>query len=109
MPEFQVVSDFTDPREEVATVVGMAEASGRPLSISLSQVPTKPEGWRSLLAAIAAANERGLTVSAQVGLRSRTTATSRSATRTASSTMRPARSPEPPGRCWWHLASGSCD
>jgi len=65
----QVVSDFTDPREEVATVVGMAEASGRPLSISLSQVPTKPEGWRSLLAAIAAANERGLTVSAQVAAR----------------------------------------
>jgi N-acyl-D-aspartate/D-glutamate deacylase len=65
----QVVSDFTDPREEVATVLGMAEASGRPLSISLSQVPTKPDGWRSLLAAITDANERGLTVSAQVAAR----------------------------------------
>src|SRR5437660_2757457 len=65
----QVVSDFTDPREEVATVLGMAEASGRPLSISLSQVPTKPDGWRSLLATISAANDRGLAVSAQVAAR----------------------------------------
>jgi N-acyl-D-aspartate/D-glutamate deacylase len=65
----QVVSDFTDPHEEVATVLGMAEASGRPLSISLSQVPTKPDGWRSLLAAITDANDRGLTVSAQVAAR----------------------------------------
>src|SRR4051812_19927654 len=65
----QVVSDFTDPREELGAVLGMAEASGRPLSISLSQVPTRPEGWRSLLDAITAANGRGLTVSAQVAAR----------------------------------------
>src|SRR5437588_1128346 len=65
----QVVSDFTDPREELATVLGMAEASGRPLSISLSQVPTRPDGWRSLLDAITAANDRGLKVSAQVAAR----------------------------------------
>src|SRR3954468_20040461 len=65
----QVVSDVTDPREEVATVLGMAEASGRPLSISLSQVPTRKDGWRSLLDAITAANDRGLIVSAQVAAR----------------------------------------
>ncbi|MBV9412169.1 MAG: amidohydrolase family protein [Acidimicrobiia bacterium] len=65
----QVVSDFTDPKEEVAAVLGMAEASGRPLSISLSQVSTKPEGWRSLLDAITAANGRGLSVRAQVAAR----------------------------------------
>ena len=65
----QVVSDFSDPREELGAVLGMAEASGRPLSISLSQVPTRPEGWRSLLDAITAANGRGLTVSAQVAAR----------------------------------------
>ena len=65
----QVVSDFTDPREELAAVIGMAESSGRPLSISLSQVPTRPEGWRSLLDAISAANDRGLRVSAQVAAR----------------------------------------
>jgi N-acyl-D-aspartate/D-glutamate deacylase len=65
----QVVSDFTDPREELSSVLGMAESSGRPLSISLSQVPTKPEGWRSLLDAITAANERGLSVRAQVAAR----------------------------------------
>src|SRR5436305_7421202 len=65
----QVVSDFTDPREGLSTVIGMAESSGRPLSISLSQVPTKPEGWRSLLDAITSANEHGLNVSAQVAAR----------------------------------------
>jgi N-acyl-D-aspartate/D-glutamate deacylase len=65
----QVVSDFTDPREELASVLGMAEASGRPLSISLTQVDTRPEGWRSLLDAISAANERGVRVSAQVAAR----------------------------------------
>jgi N-acyl-D-aspartate/D-glutamate deacylase len=65
----QVVSDFTDPREELASVLGMAEASGRPLSISLTQVDTRPEGWRSLLDAISAANERGVRVTAQVAAR----------------------------------------
>ncbi|MBV8386329.1 MAG: amidohydrolase family protein, partial [Acidimicrobiia bacterium] len=65
----QVVSDFTDPKEEVATVLGMAESSGRPLSISLTQVSTRSEGWRSLLDAISAANERGLQVKAQVAAR----------------------------------------
>ncbi|HEV3352533.1 MAG TPA: amidohydrolase family protein [Acidimicrobiales bacterium] len=65
----QVVSDFTDPREELASVLGMAEASGRPLSISLTQVDTRPEGWRSLLDAISAANERDVRVTAQVAAR----------------------------------------
>jgi N-acyl-D-aspartate/D-glutamate deacylase len=65
----QVVSDFTDPKEELASVLGMAESSGRPLSISLTQVPTRSEGWRSLLDAITAANERGLSVRAQVAAR----------------------------------------
>ncbi|MBV8559823.1 MAG: amidohydrolase family protein [Acidimicrobiia bacterium] len=65
----QVVSDFTEPEEEVGTVLGMAEASGRPLSISLSQTSTRPEGWRSLLDAISAACDRGLAVSAQVAAR----------------------------------------
>ncbi|MBV8982498.1 MAG: amidohydrolase family protein [Acidimicrobiia bacterium] len=65
----QVVSDFTDPKEEVTTVLGMAESSGRPLSISLTQVPTRSEGWRSLLDTITAANERGLQVKAQVAAR----------------------------------------
>src|SRR5437763_14923064 len=43
----QVVSDFTDPREELGAVLGMAEASGRPPSISRSQLPTTPAGSRS--------------------------------------------------------------
>jgi N-acyl-D-aspartate/D-glutamate deacylase len=65
----QVVSDFVHPEEELTTVIGMAEASGRPLSISLLQVTPGPDGWRRLLGAIDDANARGLEVRAQVAAR----------------------------------------
>src|SRR3954468_1591178 len=65
----QVVSDFANPGDELGAVLGMAEASGRPLSISVTQVPTRPGAWRDLLAAITDANQRGLTVTAQVASR----------------------------------------
>jgi N-acyl-D-aspartate/D-glutamate deacylase len=65
----EVVSDFADEETELATVIGMAEASRRPLSISIAQSGARPEGWRSLLDAIAAANARGLNVTAQVAAR----------------------------------------
>ncbi|MBV8162295.1 MAG: amidohydrolase family protein, partial [Acidimicrobiia bacterium] len=65
----QVVSDFTDASQELNAVLGMAKSSGRPLSISLTQVPTRPDGWRSLLDAIGAANDDGLSVTAQVAAR----------------------------------------
>ena len=65
----QVVSDFADPDDELGAVLGMAEASGRPLSISVTQVPTRPDAWRDLLAAITDANERGMAVTAQVAAR----------------------------------------
>jgi N-acyl-D-aspartate/D-glutamate deacylase len=65
----EVVSDFADEDEELRTVIGMAETSGRPLSISVLQVDPRPDAWRRLLAAITDANERGLRVTAQVAAR----------------------------------------
>jgi len=65
----QVVSDFADQEDELAIVLGMAEVSGRPLSISVAQSGARPGAWRDLLAAIAAANARGLAVTAQVAAR----------------------------------------
>ncbi|MEO5899575.1 MAG: amidohydrolase family protein, partial [Ilumatobacteraceae bacterium] len=65
----EVVSDFIDQREEMATVLGMVEASGRPLSISIAQADRRPNGWSDLLEMITAANERGLEVKAQVAAR----------------------------------------
>ena len=65
----QVVSDFANPGDELGAVLGMAEVSGRPLSISVTQVPTRPGAWRDLLAAITLANERGMVVTAQVASR----------------------------------------
>jgi N-acyl-D-aspartate/D-glutamate deacylase len=65
----QVVSDFADERAELDTVLGMAEASGRPLSISVAQTGGRSDSWRHLLEAITAANQRGLRVTAQVAPR----------------------------------------
>ena len=65
----EVVSDFADEEEELRTVIGMAQISGRPLSISVLQVDPRPDAWRRLLAAITSANERGLQVTAQVAAR----------------------------------------
>lgn len=65
----QVVSDFADFDEEMATVLGMAEASGRPLSISVAQNNFRPLDWRRMLDAIGEANRRGLRVTAQVAAR----------------------------------------
>ncbi len=65
----QVVSDFADEQAELGAVLGMAEASGRPLSISVAQAAGRPDGWRHLLDAITEANQRGLEVTAQVAAR----------------------------------------
>ncbi len=65
----QVVSDFADFDQEMATIVGMAEASGRPLSISVVQSYQRPEEWRRWLGAIGEANAKGMRVSAQVAAR----------------------------------------
>src|SRR5258705_5085762 len=48
----QVVSDFTDPREEFAMLRRIVEASGRPLSFPLVQSPLHGEGYKDLLASV---------------------------------------------------------
>jgi len=65
----EVVSDFADEDAELETVLGMAAASGRPLSISVVQHSVRPQAWRRLLAAITDANLAGLEVTAQVAAR----------------------------------------
>jgi N-acyl-D-aspartate/D-glutamate deacylase len=65
----EVVSDFADEDIELANVLGMAEVSRRPLSISVVQHGFRPGSWRRLLDEIAAANARGLQVTAQVAAR----------------------------------------
>ncbi|HVV36175.1 MAG TPA: amidohydrolase family protein [Acidimicrobiales bacterium] len=65
----QVVSDFLDVDDEFGTVRAMAEESGRPISISLTQVPFAPEQYKALLDNITAANEAGVEVRAQVAPR----------------------------------------
>ena len=64
----QAVSDFSGP-EEFALLRQMAEVSGRPLSFSLIQVDSNPDGWRELLDGVRQANEDGLTMRGQVGAR----------------------------------------
>ncbi|HUR77676.1 MAG TPA: amidohydrolase family protein [Acidimicrobiales bacterium] len=65
----QVVSDFLDVDDEFGTVRAMAEESGRPISISLTQVPFAPQQYKLLLDNITQANNDGVTVRAQVAPR----------------------------------------
>jgi N-acyl-D-aspartate/D-glutamate deacylase len=68
---FELISDFNQP--DVDTEFGMVrrivEASGRPLSLSLGQAHSAPDGWRHLLGLIDAANEDGHEIRAQVAPR----------------------------------------
>ncbi|MDO8899888.1 MAG: amidohydrolase family protein [Phenylobacterium sp.] len=62
----QVVSDFADPEAEFAMFRRIVEASGRPLSFSLTQAPKAPQAWRRLLDALTEATGAGLPMKAQV-------------------------------------------
>jgi N-acyl-D-aspartate/D-glutamate deacylase len=64
----QVVSDFPHFDDEMTTLLEMMRASGRPLSVSLSQ-GAPGDGYRRILDAITAANEEGLQMRAQVAAR----------------------------------------
>jgi N-acyl-D-aspartate/D-glutamate deacylase len=63
---FEIVSDFVGGAEEFTILRRMVEISGRPMSISVAQHDLAPDGWRSLLGQIAAANAEGLPMRAQV-------------------------------------------
>jgi N-acyl-D-aspartate/D-glutamate deacylase len=62
----QVVSDFTDPKRELAMLRRMVVESGRPLSFSLLQSDRGPEAWKMLLGWIDQCAGDGLPVRAQV-------------------------------------------
>ena len=62
----QVISDFDDPVEEMATLRRMAKASGRPMTITVLQRDNRPELWRETMADIADANAGGAQIMGQV-------------------------------------------
>ena len=62
----QVISDFDDPREEMATLRRMASESGRPMTITVLQRDNRPELWRDTMNDIARANADGQNIVGQV-------------------------------------------
>jgi N-acyl-D-aspartate/D-glutamate deacylase len=63
----QLVSDFfPDGLAELNMVRRIVERSGRPLSFSLVQSPRSRDGWKAMLAGLAAAVDAGLPMKAQV-------------------------------------------
>jgi len=64
----EMISDFKDLDAEFALLQGMAETSGRPISISLAQ-GLSPNGWRRILERIDRACDAGLVMRGQVAPR----------------------------------------
>jgi N-acyl-D-aspartate/D-glutamate deacylase len=66
----QLLSDFLDIDEEWAVLRNMVAVSGRPLSMTVAQLPERPQDHRAILERITAANAEGLPIAAQVAPRS---------------------------------------
>ena len=62
----QGISDFYDFDAEFALFRAMADASGRPTSITVEQQDARPEWWKQLLDAVSAAQADGLSMLGQV-------------------------------------------
>jgi N-acyl-D-aspartate/D-glutamate deacylase len=62
----QIVSDFEDQAAEFGLFRRLAEVSGRPVTLTLLQSETRPDGWRDVLSQIEDANAAGLRVTGQV-------------------------------------------
>lgn len=62
----QVVTDFKENEQEFHILKEMVKHSGRPLSVSVAQHHRAPAGWEQILSNIAAANDEGLNIKAQV-------------------------------------------
>ena len=62
----QVVSDFTDPAQELSMLRRLVVESGRPLSFSLAQSDRGPDGWKMLLSFLDQCAADRLPVKAQV-------------------------------------------
>lgn len=71
----QAVSDFDMPEgdehfsREFDLIEQMAQASGRPLSVSLMQRDQSPNQWRWIMERAEAANQKGIPIRLQVGAR----------------------------------------
>ena len=67
----ELISDFDspDPLTEFAMLRRLVERSGRPLSLSLAQAGSSPDGWRGLLGLIEQASKDGLPIRGQVAPR----------------------------------------
>ncbi len=65
----QLIADFHDFDAEFAMIRGMAEISGRPLSMTIEQDDRYPEIWKNVLSGIAAAAGDGLPMRGQVPAR----------------------------------------
>ena len=65
----QLIADFHDFEPEFAMIRGMAEVSGRPLSMTIEQDDRHPEIWKNVLDGIAAAARDGLPMRGQVPAR----------------------------------------
>jgi N-acyl-D-aspartate/D-glutamate deacylase len=62
----QIVSDFQDQEGEINLFRRLAQESGRPITITLLQQDSKPDGWRELMAEVDQANAEGLRITAQI-------------------------------------------
>lgn len=62
----QLISDFSDPEHDLPMLRRVAEAAGRPMSVSLLQMHDAPDKWRDVLQWIDQCNADGLEIRAQV-------------------------------------------
>ena len=65
----QLIADFHDFESEFAMIRGMAEVSGRPLSMTIEQDDRYPDIWKNVLGGIATAARDGLPMRGQVPAR----------------------------------------
>jgi N-acyl-D-aspartate/D-glutamate deacylase len=65
----ELISDWPNLEAEFAMVRRLVEASSRPLTLSLAQSHSAPNGWRRILAQVARAAQAGLPIKAQVAPR----------------------------------------
>jgi N-acyl-D-aspartate/D-glutamate deacylase len=65
----ELISDFDEIDTEFSRLRRMVEVSGRPLTLSLSQIDGRPDRWRDLLDRIEEAAADGLDIRGQVAVR----------------------------------------
>jgi N-acyl-D-aspartate/D-glutamate deacylase len=66
MGVLQIVSDFDDVNAEFGIIKRMAQESGRPLSMTVLQIPSAPNRWKEVLDRIESASDAGLSIKGQV-------------------------------------------